>query len=357
MELLDRYLLAVRKHLPWQRQDDIIAELRTNLESQLEEREAGLGRPLTRGESEDWLRELGPPIQMAARYRPQQYLIGPTFFPTYWYVLRMAIGWALAIYAVVTTVLIATQIVHARPVPSDMAQTIAETLAQALVRMPGILIWLAAWVTLVFAAIEFATARGMVKLPCIPGMHADWNPSELPPIEKQSGGGKKPRSYALAVAEVVFGIFFLTWLLLVPYHPYLLLGPAAPYLQSLPYRLAPIWWTFYWWIVALNLVQLGWRFIDLERGVWQEPRTLQNVVSSAMGLIPLAILLTARDRIYVLLKHPGVDLVGAGVTVEGINLWTYRALLVILAISGLSLLGEIVKASWHAYRSGAITGR
>ena len=39
MELLDRYLQAVKKHLPWQRQDDIIAELRANLESQLEDRE------------------------------------------------------------------------------------------------------------------------------------------------------------------------------------------------------------------------------------------------------------------------------------------------------------------------------
>ncbi len=46
MELLNRYLEAVKKHLPWQRQDDIIAELRANLESQLEEKEDGLGRPL-----------------------------------------------------------------------------------------------------------------------------------------------------------------------------------------------------------------------------------------------------------------------------------------------------------------------
>jgi len=51
MELLDRYLQAVRKHLPWKRQDDIIAELRANLESQLEEKEAELGRSLTPMES------------------------------------------------------------------------------------------------------------------------------------------------------------------------------------------------------------------------------------------------------------------------------------------------------------------
>src|ERR1700739_2514315 len=98
MELLDRYLQAVKKHLPWKRQDDIIAELRTNLESQLEEREAELGRPLTQSEAEDWLKQLGPPIQMASRYHPQQYLIGPSLFPTYWYVLRLVFFWAVGVY-------------------------------------------------------------------------------------------------------------------------------------------------------------------------------------------------------------------------------------------------------------------
>ena len=43
MELLDRYLQAVKKHLPWQRQDDIFAELKANLESQLEDKDAPFG--------------------------------------------------------------------------------------------------------------------------------------------------------------------------------------------------------------------------------------------------------------------------------------------------------------------------
>ena len=58
MELLERYLEAVKKHLPWERQDDIIAELRANLEAQLEEKEGALGRPLTTAEMEDWLKQL-----------------------------------------------------------------------------------------------------------------------------------------------------------------------------------------------------------------------------------------------------------------------------------------------------------
>ena len=80
MELLDRYLEAVRKHLPWERQDDILAELRVNLESQVEEKEEELGRPMTAAEVEAWLKELGPPMQMAARYHAPRYLIGPGCF-------------------------------------------------------------------------------------------------------------------------------------------------------------------------------------------------------------------------------------------------------------------------------------
>ena len=49
MELLDRYLQAVKKYLPARRQDDIIAELRANMESQIEDKESELGRPLHPG--------------------------------------------------------------------------------------------------------------------------------------------------------------------------------------------------------------------------------------------------------------------------------------------------------------------
>ena len=81
MELLDRYLQAVKKYLPARRQDDIIAELRANMESQIEDKESELGRPLTQGEMEDLLRKMGSPVIVASRYQPQQYLIGPALFP------------------------------------------------------------------------------------------------------------------------------------------------------------------------------------------------------------------------------------------------------------------------------------
>ena len=147
MELLDRYLQAVRKHLPWQRQDDIIAELRANLEAQLEDKEAELGRPLTKEEAEDWLKQIGSPIQVAARYQRQQYLIGPALFPTYSYVLKLVLTWATAIYAIANAVTIA------------VGNQGGEAVLRAALRLPWIWLINAAIVTLIFAVIELLSAR------------------------------------------------------------------------------------------------------------------------------------------------------------------------------------------------------
>src|SRR5580692_5524820 len=95
MELLDRYLEAVRKQLPWERQDDIFAELRANLEAQLEDRQEEVGHKLTEEEAKAWVGQLPAPAMMAGRYRRQQYLIGPGLFPIYSLVLRMVTFWIL----------------------------------------------------------------------------------------------------------------------------------------------------------------------------------------------------------------------------------------------------------------------
>ena len=52
MDLFERYLQAVRRYLPGERQDDIVAELRANLEAQREEREADAG-PAAHGRRDD----------------------------------------------------------------------------------------------------------------------------------------------------------------------------------------------------------------------------------------------------------------------------------------------------------------
>jgi hypothetical protein len=343
MDLLDRYLQAVKRHLPWQRQDDILAELRANLESQLEDKESELGRPLTTAEAEAWLKQIGPPIQVAARYQPQQYLIGPSIFPIYLYVLKFATLLALLVYSVVSAIVI---FVGSNP---NLTAVVG-----AILNAPGILLNTAFWITFVFAIIEFAITRYGTswlpadKFPPAAGYGPNWTPSDLPPIEKKASGGKKTRSYAQAVAEVIFGFLLIVWLLLIPKYPFLLFGPGIVYVHLAPFQLEPIWWQFYWWIVGLNIFQVGWKLINLLYGAWQDPHPWMTLAYKAFGLIPIVVLLN--HPMLFSLKHPELDQQRYGTTLDLVNLSVHRAMLCVCAIVILQLAWETGVRITKSYR-------
>lgn len=286
----------------------------------------------------------GLSLQVAARYQPQQYLIGPAVFPTYWFVLRIAFFWSLVIYLIVSGVRI---LVGETPNWTPVLE--------AALNVPGVLMTTAAWVTLVFAAIEFVANQSPTKYPEIAG-HFNWSPSTLPPVEKEPGTGKKPRSFAQAVTEVVFDFLFLVWLLLIPRYPFLLMGPGVAYLHASPFQLAYVWVWFFWWVVALNLLQLGWRSIELARGSWQHSRRIPQITTKLLGLIPLMLLLNLRDQAYITLKHPGMDGVRYGGTLDSINHAIYRALFFVCVITVLQLVWELGKVGRDIYRKRAAAG-
>jgi hypothetical protein len=278
---------------------------------------------------------MGSPLLVASRYQPQQYLIGPALFPAYLYVLRIASMLALIVYSIVICVVI--------PFTSPNPTAIAES----FMRMPSILITTAAWVTLVFAAIEFFAVRYPEKFPTSTGYQ--WSPSSLPPLEKLEVG--KPRSYIRAVTEIVLGFLLLAWLLLIPRHPFLLMGPGAVVLQVAPFELAPVWWTFYWWIVGLNAFQLMWKCVDLARGRWQFRNPIQHVAFKVGGLIPILILLNARDHVYVLLKKGGADQLKYGQHVTQINDGVHLGISVLCAIVVIQMAWDIWLVIRDQYRS------
>ena len=337
MELLDRYLEAVKKHLPWQGQDDILAELQANLEAQLEDKEAELGRPLTKEEAEEWLKELGPPIQVAARYQRQQYLIGPSVFPMYWYILRLTLTWCAILYSIAKAVEIAAKGLG------------ASAIIGAALGLPWVLLISAALVTLAFAVIEAAGARFPGKFQPFAPMAPAWTPAGLPRIEVDN---KNPTwNFAKAMAEVIFGYLFFAWLLLIPHYPYLLFGPGAWYLASLPYKLAPVWWAFYWCVVAINGFELTWKTVDFASGgAWQKRQRARHLAMHLMSLVPLGVLLSAPDHALFLLKNPAADVAKLGAQMAAANKGVHTGLAIALAIVLLQLIwmaGKMAVEAWH----------
>src|ERR1700722_4540002 len=139
MDLLERYLQAVGEYLPANMKADTLAELRENLLAQMEAREEELGGSLTPAEVASVLEKHGRPMLVAARYLPQQSLIGPGLFPIYWFTLKKSFPFVVLAYGV-------TQIV-----PLVFVGSGSFNLGSAIGHFPGVALTFWAVVTLGFA--------------------------------------------------------------------------------------------------------------------------------------------------------------------------------------------------------------
>jgi hypothetical protein len=106
-ELLDRYLLAVKRDLAGKTREDITAEIESYILDLLEER-FPKQEEITAEQMEEILKEMGSPRKVAGQYSPQRSLIGPRLFPIYLLVLKIIIAiviGALTLSTVITTIL------------------------------------------------------------------------------------------------------------------------------------------------------------------------------------------------------------------------------------------------------------
>jgi hypothetical protein len=91
MQMIDNYLNSLESYLPEEMKQDIRDEFEASIYEQFEERQEQLKRDLTQDEQEDLLVKIGHPMQIAARYLPNQKLIGESYFPAYKRALKLAI--------------------------------------------------------------------------------------------------------------------------------------------------------------------------------------------------------------------------------------------------------------------------
>lgn len=268
LELVDRYLQAVRFWLPkTQRQGDLVSELGEDLRSQIEEKENELGRPVDKSEVSDILKRCGAPMLVASRLGPKRYLIGPTLFPIYTFVLKMVLLWIqvpVFIFIVAPATLASTN--------GDWGKTVSTTIGN---------LWSGAFIaagviTLVFAILE--RTHAMAQINC------KWDPSSLPPLEKT----ERKTSLFQTVCELGFNVFGVVWLLLLPHHPFLVLGPAAAFLKA-----GPIWSTFYAPVVMLGVAVIIRSVIILVRPQWRVFPLASQIVQAVLTLIVLHFMIDA----------------------------------------------------------------
>jgi hypothetical protein len=266
MDLLERYLQAVRFFLPRRHQDDIVRELSENVTAQIEDRQEALGRPLSEDEQADILRRHGHPLLVAGRYRAHQQLIGPLFFPIYLFALQLGLAVALLVTIVVAVL---TALVSGDPVGQAV---------DAFLAFPGRALMVFAWTTLGFAGLGLAQSRW--QLP------HQWNPRNLPALIKYEDRLSRTRS----ACELMLVVAGAVWLLRLPQQPSLVFGPAAAFLET-----APVWRTVYLPMLLLTVVTAALSVVNLARPYWTPARSLVRLMIHGASLVLCAVLLRSSE--------------------------------------------------------------
>jgi hypothetical protein len=250
MELVDRYLQAVKFFLPKKQQADIVAELSEDLHSQIEAKQAELGRTLTDSELEAILKRCGSPWEVASRFLPQRYLIGPTLFPAYRFFLGI-----LLLGCVVPRFLIWIGFLIFDPADRGYLN---------MGNMLATIVFCAFFTTLVFAIVE-RTGIKVKLLDC-------WNPRKLPPVKDPN---RIPRGNSLVEigALVVFFTFFCQ--VLWP-------GPVID-LFGAKIMLAPAWRSFFWAYTVLAMCSLALSGVNLFRPYWTTSRAFWRLLLDVAG--------------------------------------------------------------------------
>ena len=266
MDLLERYLQAVRFFLPKRQQEDIIRELSEDLASEMEDLEAARGHSLTEDEQAEILRRRGHPMLVAGRYRTHQRLIGPAFFPIYAFTLEMGLGVSLLV-----TVLLAG-------LGAVMTGDPVGHFVRGLLDWPARGLAVFAWTTLGFAALDHVQSRMRINY--------TWDPRTLPRVVRREHWTSRAR----AVFELLLIGACLIWLLLLPGSPQLLLGQGARILA-----VAPVWHAVYLPIVLLTTAAAALRVADVVRPYWTPARSAARIAVQAAGIVIVGQLLRAGE--------------------------------------------------------------
>ena len=270
--LLDLYLEAVRRLLPRTMRDDVIAELRDALLSQIEEEQAERGRPLTGDEVGAMLKRYGAPPAVAARYGAREHLIGPRVYPHYILVVKLVMG----VVGLVTMLMAA---------PAAFSEEPLRVIARALGVGALIAFGNLTLVTLIFARIEGMNGRVDAR--------EEWNPATLDRLPR--------RRERIARSEAVTGLcvsaFWIVWWIdVLPINRWLLWN-------RLPLEPGPIWDQLTPLVVGLMATNLAINAVAILR-----PRLVKFYEGSGLlidcGIVAAAAVVLRRAPAFVVVTDP-----------------------------------------------------
>lgn len=265
MDLIDRYVYEVGRHLPRKNRADIKAELHSTLVDTLEARREG--EP-SQQDVADLLKEYGSPQKVAASYWPEgQYLIGPSLFPLF----KMVLGIALSVFVIVQLVLLGVAVVFDQEVLTFLS--ILDIIGQTF----GSLFTAFGVIVIVFAVLQYFEVKPDTE-------EEEWDPNQLPEIEQVETISRPGR-----VAEITFSLIFIAILLFLPDYIGVVISPGMEVILN------PVIISYIPLIILSLLISIGLDVILLWRGRWETGTRLAKIGTNLFGIYVLYVLITGHN--------------------------------------------------------------
>jgi len=270
MNLLDKYVAEVGKHLPRKNRADIEAEIRSTLEDMLEERSQG--QAVDDEMMKSLLKEYGSPKKVAATYKPKQYLISPRMFPIFELVTRIVwiVLFAVSLFGLVVGL-------------AKVDLTSAEVLSQVGGWAAGLFSSLTAAlgnIVLVFAIIERTQAVNEFEKE-----FDDWDPAELE-VEPDPALVKRGELIATIIFTVLGLVIFNLYPDLIAIHMNTNgRWTSTPIFTDAFFRFLP-------WINVMGLAQIGFNAFMLARDIWKPFTRILGLLVEVAGAVLTVIILT-----------------------------------------------------------------
>jgi hypothetical protein len=275
MNLIDKYIAEVGKYLPRKNRADIEAEIRSTLEDMLDERKQvnGLEDEAT---VLALLKEYGSPRDVAATYKPQQYLIGPRLFPIFETVLRIV----LIVVASASLIGLAVSLVKTNLTGPEFIAAIGQWIGGLISGL------IAAFgnIALVFAILERTQLGNKFEKE-----FKEWDPKEL-----KEEPGPDQMDLADHIAAIIFTVLGLVVLNIYPNILSIRYSSGGEWI-TIPI-VTDAFFRFLPWINIMGLLQILFNGYMLSQREWSPITRVFGILVDIAGMV-LAV---------VILKTPGI---------------------------------------------------
>jgi hypothetical protein len=324
MNLLDKYMAEVGKHLPRKNRLDLQTEIRSTIEDMLEDRSQQSGKLVDDALISGILLEYGAPAKVAAAYKPTRFLIGPRLYPFF----EMVIKIVLSVLTVIALIGFGINIISSGAAGPAFITALGK---YGLQYMTGVISAFGN-IVLVFAILERVLPASEFEEETEKWVPADLN-AGYDPDEIKRG-------------ELIFGILFtMLGLALLNLYPNLI-GFAMvkdstwvfiPALSEAFFRYLPL-------INLLGVLQILLDLYLLRKSVWHTASRLFNLAVETAGIALACVMLVGPSLVSL---DPGkmARALGesAGVVLKLFNILPLMVLVILIGVQSI----EVTQAVWR----------